>query len=694
MKKIKARTLLDYHISTMWETLHGEFVLVFDDGVELLVDAKTTLYSLYAWEFHRRYPDTPLLAKHHLRYVLGDRRLGSGTHTELLGNVMWSTYDAYANQYQDYRDTRPTQQTLDHQMQLRDTLSELIYRTTNAIYVDLSHRAEEYVVSLDITDFLAVMNHPVIAKANNDLRPNQKSIDECYRTIKKVLQNPAELTTNPIALAARSKLINVDQVMQCVSARGYLTDTNSQVFRKPIMRGYVQGIRYFEDSLKESRSAAKSLIFSKSPLQDAEYFSRRLQLVSQNVRNLHPGDCGSTNYMAWKIRSTTIEDGVVSEYDDLRNTVGKYYMDDDGVLKVVKAGDKHLIGRTLQVRSVRRCIHPDPYGFCATCFGELSLSVPANTNIGHMCATSMTQRSTQSVMSVKHSDGSSVVEGIILGPDDRRFLSVSTDENSYLLAPRLANAKVTLVIPPDRAANITDIVEAVSVENLNEARVSELAEIEIVTEIDNIEERTVIGVNIGRRLASMTYPLLRHIRSKGWGVDEKGNYTIDMEGFDFNETILVLPLKHINMSDHSRDIAKLLESTVDELQERDVNISPDALLVEFYDLVNDKLTVNLAVLEVILYGMLIVSAEKNDYSLPKPWTDCGVGIMSLSMTRRSASAMMAYEGHREFITSPTSYIYTNRLNHPMDWILCPADVQRSESLLANNKAWGIVPALT
>ena len=98
------------------------------------------------------------------------------------------------------------------------------------------------------------------------------------------------------------------------------------------------------------------------------------------------------------------------------------------------------------------------------------------------------------------------------------------------------------------------------------------------------------------------------------------------------------------------------------------------LLVRLYDLVNDKLSVNLAVLAVILYGAMIVSAEEGDYSLPKPWTSRGLGVMSMSMAYRSMAAAMAYENHRDMITSPLSYIHTNRPDHPMDGILCPSEV--------------------
>ena len=86
---------------------------------------------------------------------------------------------------------------------------------------------------------------------------------------------------------------------------------------------------------------------------------------------------------------------------------------------------------------------------------------------------------------------------------------------------------------------------------------------------------------------------------------------------------------------------------------------------------NDKLAVNLAILEVVLYAIMIVSAKQGNYSLPKPWSECGLGVKTKIFDLRSLSAAMAYEGHRKTIISPASFTETNRPDHIFDGILCP-----------------------
>ena len=674
MKKYSARTLLNYSTDDLWNMLTGRMILVFDDGEEVESDWKQVVYSSYAWDFHRIYVGTPLLAKHHVARILNNKRLSSDTHLSLLGEAMWAVYDEYTKNGETPESAA-----------LRDQLSEMVYQQTNRMYNDLSYRLEEHVVSLDIVDFLEVVEHKPVKDALATLEDvterefadvvgMDRLIESAYEVTEKVLRSPDELPNNPIAQATQSGLLSTGQTLQCLVARGFLTDTDSNIFRFPVTRSYLKGMRTLYNSMVESRSAAKSLLFSKTPLQQAEYFSRRLQLMSQIVRNLHRGDCGTQQTLRWTVRDVQRDvKGRVTRESDLKFLVGKYYRKEDGTVAAITRKDKYLIGQTIELRSVLHCAHPDPYGVCSTCFGQLSLSVPRETNLGHMCCTSMTQKSSQMVMSVKHLDGSSAVDSIVISGDDRKYLRVGQDDTSYLLAERLKGMPVKLLIRQEQAANLTDILDVKDVADLHVSRVSELDLIGFRVD-GKVQELADCRVHMGRRMASMSYPLLRHIVKHRWSVDENGNYLIDMMDWDWNEPILVLPLKHINMSDHSRDIASLLESRVEDMQARDKGVSPETFLVELFNLVNEKLDVNLAVLEVILYAAMIRSAENFDYALPKPWTERGLGVMKNSMADRSLSAAMAYEGHYDVITNPMSFLLTKRVDHPMDYILMPDKV--------------------
>lgn len=659
MMRVHARDLLIFQPAELEEVLTGRFILVFDDG-EIETNVRETMYSAYSWLFHKLYPATPLLTSHFVTTALKGKRLSTQTHLTLLGNAMWSVHDAYLNNGEEVD---------------RDHLAQLVYQITNQMYNELTQRSEPYVTSLDITDFMEVMAEPTIAAAKANLQPTEASIAETYEIALKTIKTSPTLAHNPLSKIVRSGLANDNQVLQCVIARGFVTDTDSHQFRHPILRGFAEGLRLFHDIFIESRSASKALVFSKTPLQEAEYFSRRLQLVCQIVKNLHRGDCGTNSYFYFPVRDEIRDDlGHVEFEGDLKRIIGKYYLDEkDNRLKSIKITDTHLIGKTLKMRSVRHCAHPDPYGVCEICFGEMGAQVPDGTNLGHMCCTSMTQKSSQSVLSVKHLDGSAAIEGIRIEDWQRPYLATTADGMSYILSPKLAGKPIKLVIPAAAATGITDVMTVDRVENLNITRVSELKDIGLIIGHSNeLVEEISIPVRLGRRLSSMTYPLLRQIREKNFEVDRAGNFVVDMEGWKMNQPILTLPMKHFNMSDHSKEIANILESSVKEMVKRDKEISPDSFTIEVHDVINSRLDVNLAVTEVVVLGAMIQSAEEHNYFLPKPWTQSGLGVMEKTMDYRSLSANMAYEGHLDVFLDPMSYLLKTRPDHPFDLLLEPS----------------------
>ncbi len=672
MLKIDARKILQYQTRDLFDKLKGNFVLVFDDG-EIVTNSKETIYSSYVWDFHRKYPLTPLLIKHHIQFYSSSKRVGASTHLNVINAALWSTYDVYLPSVND-------------KTKLLDDLAQFAYEVSNNIYNDLTYSLEEYVTSLDITDFIAVTKDPQLVKAMDEMPETQKGIDDIYDLIKKMFKSK-KFEHNPLVHAINSGIANMGQALQCVGPRGFLTDIDSNIFRHPIKRGFVHGIRDAHDMMIETRSAAKSLIFSTSPLQQAEYFSRRQQFICQNVKHLHHGDCGSTQYLDWQVRPARYsndeesidinerDEALVNRYQsDLDTICGKYYLDETtGKLNTVKGSGTHLIGKTIKLRSpIAGCNHPDPFGICETCYGETALAIPANSNLGHATCVSMTAVVGQSILSTKHFDGSSVVEGIVLKPHEKKYLSALTNSSTYNFAEGLKNKSNKLIIKSSDALGLTDVTLVDSVNKLSLARISEFEEISLAITGSKDTEIVTLNLSINDRCPSFTYEMLNYIKRKGWTITDDSNYVIDLDEWDYSKPFAVLPLRHYNMTSFQSEIATMLESTVEDMEKRSNVIDPRSMIVDFHDLVNKRLAINLATLEVILYSSMGVNPMQDNYSLPKVGTNSGIGVMRNLLTRRSLSATLGFQGHRELFTNPTSYTLKNRPDHVFDRVVQPS----------------------
>jgi hypothetical protein len=657
--KILARKLNEFSVEQLWENLVGSFTLVFDDG-EMEVSAKETIYSHYVWEFHRKYPNAPLLKSHHVRSTIKTGRLGANTHIKLIGTVLWDIFDNY---------------TQLEKVQFVDDLAKLAYRVTNKLYNELTYRLEDSVVSLDIVDFIQILENPKVKNVLDNMQPTSDDINKAYAALDYALLKDEDLKQNPLAKGAKSRLIKQAQILQCLGPRGMVTDIDSNYFPEPIMRGYVRGFRSIYDSMIESRSAAKALYFSKKDLQDAEYFSRKLQLLCQTVKNLHHTDCGSTNYLNWHVRPAVYQDGEKISSSDIDYLLGKYFLDPDtNKLRPIRPSDTYLEGKTIKVRSViAGCNHPDHYGICSVCFGELANVVPANTNIGQLCSTTLTQKSSQSILSTKHLDSNSSAEAIVILQEDKRFIKVSSSGSEYLLSDHLKGKGVKLIISSAEASSLTDVANVTDVHKLAMTRVSEITTVGFMVENKGLQI-TPIELNRGKRYASLTYAALDFIKRKGWSVDEKENFIIDLDGWNFNDPVFSLPARHFNMSDVTQTIAAMLESNMEDVRNSSDVKAPEAIVVELYDLVNKYLSVNLAVLEVTLLGALVRSNDSGDYRIPKGFTNREMGASKRTIPSRSLGGAMAYEYHYNTLIDPRSHIKANRSEHPFDVMLLPQEV--------------------
>lgn len=655
MIKIAARTLLNFSLHQLWEGLDGEFTLVFDDG-EIQTNERETIYSAYFWEFHRMFHNVPLTTKHHVRSVMKRGEPTAGMAKALMENIYWDAYRANEALFSD-----PTS--------LIDRLSKMAYEIPNHLYNEFSLAMEPYVVSLDVLDFVAFTEAEDISAALDAIEPTEAGMETSQRLLMNAIENDDRFKENPLAVSVRTGISRVGQAMQMLGKRGFLTDIDSHIFQHPIRTSYTRGIRKLYDNMIESRSAAKSLFSAEAPLKNSEYFSRRQQLICQNVRHLHFGDCGSTSYLNWRVRDAR-KDGLVSYRSDLETLQGKYYVDDNGVLQVVKRTDKHLLGTSIRLRSiVAGCSHPDPYGVCMTCYGQAGLGIPANSNLGAICSTSLMAIVSQLILSTKHFDGSAAVEGIILNQTDKQFLHAELNGSEYFLNPRLkTKARVAIRIPSKFMPGLSDINIVDDVSRLNLTRTSEFQIVGVVIEDGDETVCHSIPVFVNNRNSSLSHEFLAHVRAHGFTLGPNATYEFDMSNWDYTKPMFVLPMSHFNMSDFQRAIESLLEMPEDDNYRTQVR-SPEDLILQLHDLINRRLEVNLSVLEVMAYATMIIDEDEALYSLPKTYTKRNVGAMKAIMNSRSMGVQMVFQGHRRALLDPSNFVRTNRMDHAYDALM-------------------------
>ena len=106
----------------------------------------------------------------------------------------------------------------------------------------------------------------------------------------------------------------------------------------------------------------------------------------------------------------------------------------------------------------------------------------------------------------------------------------------------------------------------------------------------------------------------------------------------------------------------------------------ESLLQKLFDLVNIKLDVNIALLEVIVYAFSIKSLEHKDYTLGRNVPDPQLAKIKDIMSNRSLGGSFAHERVMEVLLNPKSFNGNNNIDHIMDIMLRPKEVLEDKGI--------------
>ena len=644
---IKARRLLALDQESIWRLRDGSFTLEFDDGC-IETNTRDTILSWYCWAVQRTYPNAPLLKRHHI----SNKRLTTKTLLNLAGDSLWDCFDAYG---QDVKMLKP--------------MCIITYKLTNDIYNDFSTRLEEFVNTISFYDFIDIVLHPKIVELRETAKPTVAGIEHSLNEGWKIMTNLSDpaFKNNAVSRSGKSGFTRRGPILQCTMHRGFVTDRDSTIFPKPIMSNYTEGINELPDFAVDSRSATLALSYAKGPLAIVEYFNRKMQLSAGHLRKLTYGDCGSKSYMSWLLRA-----------QDMETAAGKYYLDEStGKLKVLQTYDKHLIGQTLKFRAINHCANHDRNSICSTCFGELAFSMPENVAIGHMSETTMCEEGSQKVLSTKHELGSASANDFVIPMDDLDVIDSGVNESAIYLSSTLPKKNLKLYISGEEASNLNEIFIASDISALPLTRISNLTSIAVLKELPTGDfENRIVVVSKGSRLSSISHELLTYIKARGWTPTTTGSYEIDMSEWDFDNPAFILPMRHLSMVAYLNELESVIKATkrvkkgkgTPTLKNYD---NADDAVRALYDLINSKLYLNMAHVEIIVRTTLIRNGATGDYRIPRLGEPYEIASFNERMSHGSAGGAMAYQTQSDVINSPASYIYKNRMPHVLDDLLVP-----------------------
>lgn len=653
--KILVEELLNHDPMILFDMLPAKPTIVFHDG-ELLTTRRQTVVSRFFWKINI-VCKIPVSINHHLAKVLGGKLYNSSTHGKLIEVISKDVYRLRSNDIED----------------INKLTSKLGFDVSCEMTNCLMGRISSDFIGLDILDAIAITRHPVVMDIKSKVKEGEMSVDEFYKRLNIFIETEEELKENQLAIAYRSGIVNKTQVMQGVGFRGIPTEANGKLFDIPVYEGYVEGINTLYGFSSDSRSAPKALSSNEKPLQDSSYLDRRLQFLASIVTKIEGNDCGGS-FADFLISPSIVDEfGFLISKGGIGSMVGKFiYNEETGGLKELDGTETSLNGTYVKLRTPLKCKNPNPHTVCRTCFGGLWRNYYDHGNLGHLSVATFTMKTIQNTMGQKHLVNSGDGAPIKLTNTGIKYFVLKKNKSNFYLLPKLKNFDFELTFNRNEAFNLSQLSKLENLEDLFLNDSTKITTVRTKTVIKGITEHDVVKIDQSGRTGFLTKEFLLYVKTSGWEADEGNNFRIKMKDWDYDLPIMAIPQMEVSFAQHGAEVGRMIESNMNQIDERQKPEAPMSTLQELSSLVNSKFEVPLSCLEVIVYASMIPS--RNNHAMARNWEGSVLGVARNIIYSRSLAPAYAFQGHVGFMLDPKSFFPHHRPDSVMDVYFTPEEV--------------------
>lgn len=581
----------------------------------------------------------------------------------------------------------------------RMILEEIVYGKIEEVYNDIYNYlvvdGVEYFTSIDVLDFYNIQFQEELIKALEKVAKNKDndSIMNSYTVLDKVISETPELRGNPIVTGYLSGAFNKRQVYQILSSRGFVSELNSDIIPTPILSSFFLGMSSSFEMAAESRSSAKAQRSAEVAIEQSEYLSRIIQLVSMRFEKLVDGDCQCNDYIDFFVEPDPIIGKPV-----LPLLYGKWYLDEEtGTEKCIEPGDTYLIGKTIKMRSPSKCKHKFADACCVKCFGRIGYSIPYRTNIGHCVAAIVAQHITQSMLGQKHLTGSASGLDFELGPVESEFLFKSNNNGLKLNHSSIVKGKTYELIvkqkdfigisggltagmnfdkiSPNRNSHIDQFIIRVTDDKTGISTYHEcsIAFSKSLKKHNSTSSKSKDAVSKSSKVYGyFTSQFIEYIvgkdnNSKNYYLDDGGeSYCINLNKWKSKDDIISFPNLEFSFLDLQKDFKRVVR-----------NIGQgegfyEKLVQNIFDSLNSKLDIPYSIIEILACSFIVTDPVTKDVTLARGVTDLCLKISDI-IYNGSIGTLAAFEQHNKHFISPKTFEGFNKGSHVMDVALKPEE---------------------
>lgn len=570
---------------------------------------------------------------------------------------------------------------------IMDMFFKEMYKTIDNFNKEFMIGIIEYAPDLDIYEILTIQyDRDLIDSMINVVKnPTYESIQNSYKTLDRVMLKP-EYSKLSLSIMYNAGLSSVGQIRQLLASRGFITELNNKIFNTPMTNSFVLGFKNVYEAIIESRAGAKALFLSGKSIENSEYTNRELQLLTMSLKTVVFEDCGNRDYNDFYIKADEYDITGNKIYSNkLKELVGKrYYCDIDNVEKVISKKDTHLVGTTIKLRQAINCKHNDKRKICSHCIGTYGDTLFEHQNLGNVVTVLIMVLMSQGLLSAKHLLKTATSTTIKLTNTFRKYVVLKNNEDVYFRSNVLYKKTKTayLKIKQSESWGLDNIKTTKDILSISLNKVSSLTDVFLVyIDRKGNEEEILLPLKEGNssRVFLSNY-LLAHIIKNGYNVYDDEYFIININEFNHKMPLFKYDKTEYSLAVLNGEFKSLIKSHKYKQVKGNIRseYTPEVLINKIFELLNSELSVNIALIELLVYTLTVNDISNNDFSFCRGKKVNTIGGFKL-IDYRSLGSAYNWDDLTGKIINPMLYMTEHKMSNPMDVLLLPNDVIKYDS---------------
>ena len=565
---------------------------------------------------------------------------------------------------------------------IMDPFFKDMYETVDNFNREFISNIVDYAPDIDIYEILTIQYDKDLINSMIEVvkNPTYESIQNSYKTLDKVMLK-SEYKHISLAVMYNAGLSSVGQIRQLLSSRGFITELNNKIFNTPMTNSFVLGFKNVYEATIESRAGAKALYLSGRSIESSEYTNREIQLLTMPLKSVVYEDCGNIDYNEFYLKPDEYDvAGNLIYSNKLKELVGKrYFCDIDKIEKVITRKDTHLVGTNIKLRQAISCKHNDKRKICSHCIGTFADTLFEHQNLGNVVTVLIMVLMSQGLLSAKHLLKTATSTAIKLNNTVRKYFIIKNNEDLYFRPNVLYKKTKTayLKIRQSEAWGLDNIKTTKDILSISLNKVSSLTDVFLVyIDRKGNEEEMLLSLKEGNTSrAFLSNYLLSHIIKNGYDVYDDEYFIININEFNHKTPVFVYDKTEYSLALLNSEFKSLIKSHKYKQVNGQIRseYTPEVLVNKIFELLNSELSVNIALIEILVYTLTVNDISKHDYSFCRGNKVNTVGGFKL-IDYRSLGPAYDWDDLKGKIINPMLYTKEHKMSHPMDVLLSPNEV--------------------